>query len=312
MRALVQYAPPTVSAGSDGGTIERVKQILSIQSAVAYGFAGNSAAVFPLRRAGLDVWPVLTVNFSNHSGYKAMRGPVIPADQVAEVVKGIDERGVLPGIDAVLTGYQGSPAIGTVILEAVALVKERNPAALYCADPVFGDVGRGIYVAEGIAEFMRDEVTPRADIMTPNLFELGFLTGLPTDTLGQTVEAARALRAMGPAVVLVTSVTDPSDSDDIIRMIALDQTCAYAVETPYIHRDAFGSGYVGSGDLTTAIFLAHLLKGESLAQALAGTASVVYSILKKTDDLGLLELALVQAQDDVVAPTYTFAATPID
>ena len=288
-----------------------MKQILSIQSAVAYGFAGNSAAVFPIRRAGLDVWPVLTVNFSNHSGYKAMRGPVIPADQIAEVIKGIDERGVLPGIDAVLSGYMGSPALGGAILDAVALVKERNPQAIYCADPVFGDVGRGIYVAEGIAEFMRDEVAPRADIMTPNLFELAFITGLPTQTLEQTVEAAQALRAMGPSTVLITSVTDPSDSDDIIRMIAMDGSCAYAVETPYIHRDAFGSGYVGSGDLTTAMFLTHLLLGESLGEALSSTASIVYSILKKTDDLGRLELALVQAQDDVVAPTYTFTATRI-
>ena len=286
-------------------------QILSIQSAVAYGFAGNSAAVFPLRRAGVDVWPVLTVNYSNHTGYGAWRGPIIPADQVAQVVTGIDERGVLAQIDAVLTGYQGSAAIGGAILDAVALVKRRNPKALYCADPVFGDIGRGIYAGPGIAEFMRDEVTPRADIMTPNLFELNFITGAPTETLEQTVAAARRLREMGPATVLITSVTNPGDPADIIRMIAIDDSGAFAVETPYIHRDVFGSGYVGSGDLTTAMFLAHLLAGETLADALGATAGIVYSILKKTDDLGLLELALVQAQDDVVAPTYTFTATPI-
>jgi len=288
-----------------------VTQILSIQSAVAYGFAGNSAAVFPLRRAGLDVWPVLTVNYSNHTGYGAWRGPNIDADQVAEVVRGIDDRGVLGQMDAVLSGYQGSEAVGHAILDAVALVKKQNPAALYCADPVFGDVGRGIYAADGIAEFMRDHVTPVADIMTPNLFELAFLTGMPTDTLDQTVAAARKLRELGPSIVLVTSVTDPADADDIIRMVAVDAESAWRVETPFIHRDIFGSGYVGSGDLTAAMFLAHLLQGDTLADALSATASIVYSILKTTDDLGLLELALVQAQDAVVAPTYHFTAAKI-
>jgi len=288
-----------------------VKQILSIQSAVAYGFAGNSAAVFPLRRAGLDVWPVLTVTYSNHTGYGAWRGPAIPPEAVADVVTGIDERGVLAQVDAVLTGYQGSAAMGEAILDAVALVKRRNPGAVYCADPVFGDVGRGIFVAPGIAEFMRDAVTPVADIMTPNLFELGFITGLPTDTLPQAVAAARRLREMGPSTVLITSVTDPSDSGDTIRMIAIDDTGAWSVETPFLRRDVFGSGFVGSGDLTAAMFLARLLSGDALPDALATTASIVFSILKKTDDLGLLELALVQAQDDVVAPTWTFAATPL-
>jgi len=283
-------------------------QILSIQSAVAYGFAGNSAAVFPLRRAGLDVWPVLTVNYSNHTGYGAWRGPGIAPADVAEVVRGIDDRGVLAHVDAVLTGYQGSADMGRTILDAVALVRERNPRALYCADPVFGDVGRGIFVAPGIAEFMRDEVTPRADIMTPNLFELAFITGLPTDTLEQAVVAARRLCEMGPSTVLVTSVTDPGDSADTIRMVALDADGAYAVETPFIHRDVFGSGFVGSGDLTSAMFLAHLLQGDTLDAALAATASIVYSILKTTDDLGMLELALVQAQDAVVAPPHTFTA----
>ncbi|MDR0435616.1 MAG: pyridoxal kinase, partial [Propionibacteriaceae bacterium] len=112
-------------------------QVLSIQSAVSYGFAGNSAAVFPLRRAGIDVWPVYTVNFSNHTGYGAWRGIHISAADVKDIVVGIDERGALTHIDAVLSGYQGSADMGMAITEAVALVKRRNPNALYCADPVF-------------------------------------------------------------------------------------------------------------------------------------------------------------------------------
>ena len=116
--------------------------ILSIQSSVAYGHVGNSAATFPLMRMGVEVWPVITVHFSNHTGYASWRGPMLAAADFADVVRGIDERGVLGRVDAVLSGYQGGADVGAVIFEAVELVKRRNPAAIYCCDPVLGDVGR--------------------------------------------------------------------------------------------------------------------------------------------------------------------------
>lgn len=283
-----------------------VIEILSIQSAVAYGFAGNSAAVFPLRRLGLDVWPVLTVNFSNHTGYASTRGPHIPASDVAEVVRGIDERGVLARVAAVLSGYQGSVEVGTAILNAVALTKSRNPAAIYCADPVFGDSGRGFFAAPGIPEFMRDNVVPQADIMSPNLFELEFLTGRSTSTIAEVVAAAEALRAAGPETVLVTSVVGQDADDKVMRMVAINGAERWQVVTPMIDR-----AFVGSGDLTTAMFLAQLLKGASLGDALGATASIVYSILKLTADLQMDELALVQAQNNIVDPEHVFIAEPL-
>ncbi|MDR2620015.1 MAG: pyridoxal kinase PdxY [Propionibacteriaceae bacterium] len=286
-------------------------QILSIQSAVSYGFAGNSAAVFPLRRAGIDVWPVYTVNFSNHTGYGAWRGIHIAASDVSDIVTGIDERGALTHVDAVLSGYQGSADMGEAIVAAVELVKQRNPAARYCADPVFGDVGRGVYAAAGIPEMMRDLVTPRADIMTPNLFELQYLTGRPTNTLADIVAAAAALRELGPETVLVTSAQETGERPDFVRMIALDSTGCWQVETPLIDRTFAGSGFVGSGDLTAAMFLAQLLRGATLGDALSATASIVYSVLKITDDLGGVELRLVQAQDSITDPVYRFTAQPL-
>jgi len=281
-------------------------QILSIQSAVAYGFAGNSAAIFPLRRLGIDAWPVLTVNFSNHTGYGAWRGPHIAAADVADVVRGVDERGVLAETDAVLSGYLGAADIGQVVLDAVDLTRSRNPQAIYCADPVMGDVGRGFYVAEGIPEFMRDHQVPRATIMTPNLFELEFLTGQSTGSLDEVVQAAEALRAMGPSTVLVTSVTVPDQAPHTVRMLALDDTGRYVVDTPLIDR-----AFTGTGDLTTAVFLAHWLAKEPLADVLSATASAVYSVLDVTAQLGRYELALVQAQDDIVAPRHRFVAEPV-
>ncbi len=284
-----------------------VAQILSIQSAVSYGFAGNSVASFTLRRAGIDVWPVYTVNFSNHTGYGAWRGQVMTPEQVAEVVQGIDERGALAEIDAVLSGYQGAPQMGRTILEAVELTRTRSPQAIYCCDPVMGDVDRGFYAAPGIPEFLRDHVVPQATIMSPNMFELEFLTSRRTSTIAEVLAAASDLRSRGPQTVLVTSVVGLDADDSVMRMIAQDATGSWQVETPMIDRK-----FTGSGDLTTAVFLAGLLaSGGDLAYSLARTASVVYSVLLRTHELGRRELALVQAQDEIVVPTQRFVATEL-
>ncbi len=283
-----------------------VTTILSIQSSVAYGHVGNSAATFPLMRLGVDVWPVLTVHFSNHTGYGAWRGPLLAASDVGEVIQGIDERGVLGRVDAVLSGYQGAEAVGAEILKAVALVKQRNPEAIYCCDPVMGDVGRGFYVRPGIPEFMRDSVVPAAQIVTPNQFELDFLTGRQTRTLDDLVEAAQALRAQGPDVVLVTSAILEGSDPASLMMLAVDGTGAWTVTTPLI-----SATFTGSGDITAALFLAHYLRTRSVASALENTASAVYSVLKATADAGSAELMLVAAQDELVSPSHTFRAVSL-
>ncbi|HVK44161.1 MAG TPA: pyridoxal kinase PdxY [Micropruina sp.] len=275
--------------------------ILSIQSSVAYGHVGNSAATFPLMRSGVEVWPVLTVHFSNHTGYGEWRGPLLAAEDVAEVVRGIDDRGVLNRVDAVLSGYQGAEEVGTVVLDAVALVKQRNPKAIYCCDPVMGDVGRGFYVREGIPEFMRDQVVPVAQIVTPNHFELDFLTGRDTHTLDEVIDAADALRASGPDTVLVTSVLTDGTADDELALLAVTGEGAWQVRTPRLDRT-----FTGSGDLTSAMFLAHWLSSGSAATAVGATADIVYSVLKQTADSGVSELQLVAAQDEIVTPTYHF------
>ncbi len=277
--------------------------VLSIQSAVAYGHAGNSSAVFPMQRSGVNVWPVYTVNFSNHTGYDTWRGPMIDAEDVASVIQGVDERGVLPQVDAVLSGYQGSADMGQVILDAAALVKQRNPEALFCADPVMGDVGRGFYARPGIPEFMRDHVVQAADIITPNLFELQFLTDRTTSTVGDVLSAAEELRAKGPRIVLVTSVVAEDMVPEPMRMLAVGENEAWLVETPLLERT-----FTGSGDLTTAMFLTHWLKTGDLAETLSRTASIVYSILEQTTTSGEQELQLVAAQDHVITPKHEFRA----
>lgn len=280
--------------------------VLSIQSAVAYGHAGNSSATFPLQRAGVNVLPVYTVNFSNHTGYGSWRGPMIPAADVAEVITGIDERGVLSRVDAVLAGYLGAADVGHVVLDAAALVKSRNPEAIFLADPVMGDVGRGFYARPGIPEFFREYIVAAANIMTPNLFELQYLVGRQTQTLHDVVAAAHQLRTQGPDIVLVTSVVASDASDGLLRMLAVDGDSTWLVETPTLD-----CSFVGSGDLTSAMFLAHWLRTRNVGETLGATASVVYSILEQTAVSGEPELQLVAAQEQVVSPTNIFTARPL-
>lgn len=277
--------------------------VVSIQSTVAYGHVGNSAAVFPLQRLGVEVWPVPTVVFSNHTGYPTWRGPLMTAADVADVLDGMGERGILAEVDAVLCGYLGAAGIGQVVLDAVAAVKSANPAAVFCADPVMGDDDKGFYASKEIAAFWRDEVVGLADIMTPNLFELQFLTGRTTRTIDEVIAAADALRAAGPDVVLVTSVVGEGMGGDAMRMLGTTEAGSWLVETPMI-----GRAFTGSGDVTTALFLANWLRTGDMAASLGATASAVYSLLEATTGSGSPELRLVEAQEDLVEPRFTFTA----
>ena len=279
----------------------RVTTILSIQSSVAYGHVGNSAVTFPLMRMGVQVWPVITVHFSNHTGYGAWRGPLLSATDLRDVVRGIDERGVLGEVDAVLSGYQGGEDIGAMILDTVALVKLRNPAVIYCCDPVLGDADSGYYVRPGIPELMRQQVVPAAQIITPNQFELESLTGRPVSTMEELLNAADAARKLGPDVVLVTSVIRRDGPPETIDMVAVDGGGAWLVTTPRLPQT-----FTGSGDVTAAIFLATLLSTEDLPGALARTAAVIYGLLVVTAASGRAELDLINAQEELVNPSHTF------
>jgi len=275
--------------------------ILSIQSAVAYGHVGNSAAVFPLQRIGVEVLPVYTVNFSNHTGYGAWRGPLISPDDVREVITGIEERGAFADIDVVLSGYQGGEGIGQVVIDTVARVKAANPDAVYACDPVMGNAKSGCFVAPSIPVLLREKVVPVADIITPNQFELGFLTGTEPATIDQTLDAADRARAMGPRTVLVTSVERPDRPEGTIEMLVVDDAGAWIVQTPLLPMKANGSG-----DVTAALFTAHYRRTGSAADALARTTSSVYDLLRLTHESGKRELALIEAQDFYAEPRLQF------
>ena len=283
-----------------------VTTILSVQSSVAYGHVGNCAAVFPLQRIGVEVWPVNTVHFSNHTGYGQWRGPVLPTQDVKDVITGVAERGALPTIDAVLSGYQGGEEIGGVILDAVAQVKEANPEAIYACDPVMGNAKSGCFVHPAIPVLLRDSVVPRADLITPNQFELGFLTETDPHTLDETLASVQMARDMGPGTVLVTSLLRPDAPPDTIEMLAADGDEAWIVQTPHLPLKANGSG-----DVTAALFTAHHLETGRLDTALARTVSSMFDILQTTLDSGQRELQLVQSQEAIALPRMQFQVTQV-
>ena len=281
-------------------------KVLSIQSAVAYGHVGNSAAVFPLQRIGVEVLPVNTVNFSNHTGYGAWRGPMISPDDVRDVITGIEERGVLGEIDVVLSGYQGGEGIGDVILDAVARVKAANPSAIYACDPVMGNAKSGCFVAPAIPVLLRERVVPAADLITPNQFELGELTGTRPFTIEETLESVELIRARGPRSVLVTSVERPDREDGTLEMLAVTDEGAWIVQTPRLPFKANGSG-----DVTAALFTAHYRRTGDAADALARATSSVYDLLERTHRSGARELQLVESQDAYANPRMQFSVTSL-
>jgi pyridoxine kinase len=280
--------------------------MLSINSHVAYGHVGNSAAVFALQRLGVEVWPIHTVVLSNHLGYGDFRGHPADASAIRDLVAGIAARGALAGCDGVISGYLGTAEIGAEVLAAAAGVKAANGSARYCCDPVIGDSDRGSYVRPDVADFIRARLVPAADVVTPNQFELDFVSGRGSTTLRDAIAAIDAVHALGPSVVLVTSVATDETPADAIDLIVSDPAGRFRLRTPKLTHAANGAG-----DAIAALFFAHLLRGGSAAAALARAASSVFGILRRTAQAGARELLLIEAQDEIVAPRASFQPEPI-
>ena len=283
-------------------------RFLSLQSHVAYGYVGNRAATFPLQRLGHEVWAVNTVEFSNHTGYGAWRGRAASAEQVGEIVQGIEALGQLSRCDALLTGYVGDAALADVVLDTARRVRAANPRSVWCCDPVLGDIDTGIYVKPGIDAFFRDRAIPAADLVTPNHFELELLTGRTVSTMDEALAAARLLlqgAQQGPRLALITSLRRADAPIDMIEMVAVTLEAAWRVATPMI---GFPIAPNGTGDAVAALFTAHWVAGDEIADALGKAASSIFAVLEATQAMGERELQLVAAQDRLVAPPRSFKA----
>ena len=280
--------------------------VLSIQSHVAYGHVGNASAVFAMQRLGVEAWPIHTVQFSNHTGYGEWTGRVFDGPFVDELLDGIEARGALPRCDGVLSGYMGSADVGTAILAAVDRVRTANPDATYCCDPVIGDVGRGVFVRPGIPELIRDQAVPKATIVTPNHFELDYLSGIESRTAPELERAIAAVQALGPATVLVTSVHLDDTPGEAVDLVVGEGGRLWRVRTPMLDLSVNGAG-----DAIAAMFYVHRTRTGSAAEAMSLAASSTYAVLEATAAAGSRELVLVAAQQELAAPSRVFAPEPL-
>lgn len=287
-----------------------MKNVLSIQSHVVYGHAGNSAAVFPMRRVGINVWPLNAVQFSNHTQYAAgWKGMVMPGEHLTDIMTGIENIGVAGRCDAVLSGYIGSADQGDRILDIVARVKKANPKAWFFCDPVMGHPAKGCKVAPGVAEFHRDHSVAAADMMSPNVLELGKLVDRDIDTVDECLQAARDLCKKGPKLILVKHLSYAAKDQNCFEMMLVEAGgSAWHIHRPLIE---FERHPVGVGDLTSGLMLACLLKGMDHKDALEFTTSSVYEVMLATKEAEEFEMQLVAAQDRMAKPTHMFKADKI-
>jgi pyridoxine kinase len=283
---------------------------ISIQSQVAYGHVGNSAAVFPLQMHGIDVIAVPTTLLSNRPGYPTLRGRVLDAELVADLLLGIEERGAVDGCRMILSGYLGSPEIAAVVADFVARARARNPPLLYCCDPVLGDRDRGLFVQAAIPPLVRDRLCPLADILTPNNFEFEYLVGAKTTTgattSGEVIAQARTLLARGPSTVVITSAELSDTPDDQIETLAVERSQSWRVRTPRLPINPSGTG-----DLFAALFAAARVQGADTPDALGHAASAIFAVLERTAISGTEEMRIVENAEQLVRPQRRFDAVAI-
>lgn len=280
--------------------------ILSIQSSVAVGHVGNSAAVFPLQRLGFEVWAVPTVLFSNHPGYDSHAGAAVPIDTMRAMVDGIDNLDHFAHCEAILSGYLGNVKAGRSVLETVERIKGINKDTLYFCDPVVGDMTRRLYVKDEVAAFVRDELIQYADILAPNAFELKYLSGRSQETLSDAMFAADALRARGPKTILITSLRGRKGNKPTLSNVIVSDQGAWRVTVPQRALRA-----KGTGDTFAALFLAHHLRGETAQQALELATSTLYGIIDDTLRHDSDELRLIDAQAEYLHPSFYIEAVRI-
>jgi len=276
--------------------------VLSIQSHVSFGHAGNSSAVFPMQRMGLEVWPIHTVQFSNHTQYpQGWTGSVFSADDISNVIKGLNNIGALEKCRAVVTGYQGSADQCNAVAEAVTQTKQANPEALYVCDPVMGSPEKGCIVAPGVAEHLLTRLMPMADVIVPNQFELSQFVDMQISNLDDAVAACRKALTMGPKIVLVKHIHCVSD-DKFSMMLAYGDQC-YLAQRPQLD---FDRDLVGAGDLISSVFTAGILNGWEPKQAFKHCNEAVYGVVKHTKQAGEWELQIIGAQQEFIEPSESF------
>jgi pyridoxine kinase len=277
--------------------------VIAIQSQVVHGHVGNSAAVFPLQACGIEVAAVPTALLSNHPHYSSVRGGVLDAKFVRDLLVGVEERGRIDTCKVLISGYLGSPAIAAAVIDFVRRAKARNPNLLYLCDPVMGDADLGFYVDEDMRALYCEGLVPLADIITPNHFELEHLVRRAPATVEGIVAAARGL---GPSTVAVTGVQLQDPSSGIVQTLAIEPRTGWMVSTPRL-----SCRPSGTGDLFTALFAAALVQGLTTGAALGRAVSGLYGVLEETERRQSYEMALIASAERMLRPHPLFEPSVI-
>jgi pyridoxine kinase len=261
--------------------------VISIQSQVVHGHVGNSAAVPALQAAGVNVAAVPTTLLSNHPRYPTLRGRVLEAGLVADLLKGVEERGLVDQAAVLITGYLGSPENAAVVADFVERALSRNSKLVYLCDPVIGDDGR-VYVADGILDVLRHRLLPAAHLITPNQFELELLSGVTIADAGGLRASATAIAGQGRIDIVATgcTLTDTPAGQVETILCADGQLSRFA--TPLLPIRPYGTG-----DLLTGLIAAHLAKGAAIEAAVRLAVETIFAVLVRTQESGSAEMRLV-------------------
>ncbi|GAB3045772.1 pyridoxal kinase [Stenotrophomonas tumulicola] len=274
--------------------------VISVQSQLVYGHAGNSAAVPPLRALGLRVAEIPTTLLSNAPFYDTTRGRVLPTDWFADLLRGASERGLPQRARMLVSGYFGSVGNGTAFADWIDGVLPACPQLRYCLDPVIGDTHTGPYVEPGLEKVFAERLLPRAWLVTPNAFELGRLTGMPSLAQDDAIAAARVLLQRGPEWVLAHSVS--GDSGQLVTL-AVGKEGIWRWTSPLLAVDV-----AGTGDVLMALIVAFLLRGDGMQQAIGRAVAGTHGALEATLANGHEEFDVLAAAPAALVDVVRFSA----
>ncbi|MEW6256310.1 MAG: pyridoxal kinase [Pseudomonadota bacterium] len=267
--------------------------VISIQSQVVHGHVGNSAAVYPMQAKGVTVAAVPTALLSNHPHYPTMRGQILDAGLVGDLLRGVEERGLVEHAAVLLTGYLGSPEIACRVRDFVVDARKRNPRLIYLCDPVIGDDDLGVFVADGMAELFRDQLVPLASLITPNPFELEYLTGRKARDAGNLLAACKEIADRGCPAVIATGCTLTDTASAQVETILYETGLCEAGNMLRIATPRLPIRPCGTGDLLAGLIAAHLAKGATLPDAMRHAVEGTHAVLQKTHDAQAEEMCLV-------------------
>jgi pyridoxine kinase len=258
-------------------------RILAISSHVVRGNVGLAATVPALQSLGHEVWALPTVLLASRPGLGRLSRYELPEADLSGMLAALQADGCWPMLDAVFTGYFPAPAAVCVAADAIVRMKAAKPSLLVCIDPILGDAGRlyagRLYVGQETAEAIRDRLVPLADVATPNLFELGWLTGTPAETA---TDIVRSACSFGPAMVVVTSAAHTAAGVGTL-LVVRGSISEHQTRT----RSAIPNG---AGDVLAGLFLGRLLRGEPAEAALRASLASLDQVLAASEGQPVLNL----------------------